>query len=275
MNFKNTKISFEIFPPKKQGAEIETIYDTIDKLISLNPEFISVTYGAGGSIINNKTVELASYIKNTKGISSLSHLTCINSKKEEIEFILEELKKNNITKILALRGDKSPDFESVKDFKYAVELVNFIKEKGSFEIYGACYPEGHLEADTVDDDLEALKIKADAGIKEFISQLFFDNNIYLRFLDKIEKMGIKTPVNAGIMPVTNVNSILRMTVMCGASVPRELMKLLNKYQHNEADMKKAGIEYSLKQIEELVDKGVYGIHLYTMNNPDVAKAIVL
>lgn len=275
MDFKNTKFSFEIFPPKKESAEIESIYGTIDELVSLKPDFISVTYGAGGSIINNKTVELASYIKNKKGISSLSHLTCINSDKDEVEKILCELKKNNIRKILALRGDKSPNFDGKNDFSYAVDLVRFIKEKGDFEIFGACYPEGHLEADSLLTDLEALKIKADMGISELISQLFFDNEVYFKFLDKAEKMGINVPVNAGIMPVTNVNSILRMTVMCGASVPRELMKILNKYQYNESDMRKAGIEYSIKQIEGLVDAGVYGIHLYTMNNPEVAKAIIL
>lgn len=275
MDFKNTKFSFEIFPPKKQGADINSIYDTIDELVSLAPDFISVTYGAGGSIINNKTVELASYIKNKKETNTLSHLTCINSKKEEIEIIIEELKKNNIKRILALRGDKSPDFDKIKDFSYAVELINFIKEKGDFNIYGACYPEGHLEADTLENDLNALKIKADAGVSEFISQLFFDNDVYYKFLDKIAKKGIGTPVNAGIMPVTTVNSILRMTVMCGASIPRELMKILHKYQYNEEDMRKAGIEYSKKQIENLVDNGIYGIHLYTMNNPDVAKAIIL
>jgi len=274
MNFKKTKFSFEIFPPKKNSEAINTIYDTIDELVSLKPDFISVTYGAGGSIINNKTVELASYI-NKRGINSLSHLTCINSKKEEIEIILDELKKNNINKILALRGDKTPGFDGIKDFSYAVELIDFIKKKGDFEIYGACYPEGHLEADTVEADLDALKIKVDSGVSELISQLFFDNDLYLRFVDKAEKKGINVPVNAGIMPVTNVNSILRMTVMCGASIPRELMKLLNKYQHHEEDMKKAGIEYSIKQIEDLVNKGVYGIHLYTMNNPDVAKSIIL
>ncbi len=275
MNFKNTKFSFEIFPPKKESAEIESIYGTINELVSLKPDFISVTYGAGGSIVNNKTVELASYIKNKKGVSSLSHLTCINSKIEEIELILDELKKNNIKKILALRGDKSPNFEGKSDFSYAVDLVRFIKEKGDFEIFGACYPEGHLEADTLFGDLEALKAKVDMGISELISQLFFDNEVYFKFLDKAEKMGISVPVNAGIMPVTNVNSILRMTVMCGASVPRELMKILNKYQYNESDMKKAGIEYSIKQIEGLVSAGIYGVHLYTMNNPDVAKAIIL
>lgn len=274
MNFKNTKFSFEIFPPKKNSEAINTIYDTIDELVSLNPDFISVTYGAGGSIINNKTVELASYINN-KGIDSLSHLTCINSKKEEIKMILDELKKNNINKILALRGDKSPEFDGVNDFSFAVELIEFIKENGDFKVYGACYPEGHLEADTIEADLDALKIKVDSGLTELISQLFFDNELYMRFLDKAEKKGINIPINAGIMPVTNVNSILRMTVMCGASVPRELMKILNKYQHNESDMKKAGIEYSLKQIEELVNKGVCGIHLYTMNNPEVAKSIIL
>ena len=275
MDFKNTKFSFEIFPPKKNSAAIDSVYGTIDELAGLKPDFISVTYGAGGSIINNKTVELASYIKNKKGISSLSHLTCINSVKDDIDLILTELKKNNIRKILALRGDKSPEFKNARDFSYAVELIKYIKSKGDFEIYGACYPEGHLEADTLMADIEALKIKVDAGVCELISQLFFDNEVYFRFLEKAEKSGVNVPVNAGIMPVTNVNSILRMTVMCGASVPRELMKILNKYQHNEEDMKKAGIDYSVKQIQNLIDNGIYGIHLYTMNNPEVAKAIIL
>lgn len=274
MNFKNTKFSFEIFPPKKDG-QIDTVYDTIDALAGLNPDFISVTYGAGGSIINNKTVELASYIKNKKNVNSLSHLTCINSSKEDVKAILTELKANNITDILALRGDKIPDWEDKKDFRYSVDLINFIKEQGEFNIYGACYPEGHLEADTCEDDLDALKIKTDAGVKKLISQLFFDNSAFYSFLNQVEKKGINVPVEAGIMPVTNVKSILRMTVMCGASVPRELMKILHKYHYNEEDMYKAGIEYSIKQIEDLIDNGVDGIHLYTMNNPEVAKSIIL
>ena len=273
MKCEKINYSFEIFPPKK-GIMIDTIYETIEKLVDLKPQFISVTYGAGGSIRNNKTVELASFIKNKENMEAITHLTCINSTCEEIDIILEDLKKEKIDKILALRGDRNPEFEDKKDFSYAVDLVNYIKEKGDFKIYGGCYPEGHLECDTYEEDIIHLKEKVDAGVGELISQLFFDNNVYYKFLDDTMKKNINVPIHAGIMPVTNLKSILRMTVMCGASIPRPLMKLLAKYQYNEGDLRKAGIEYSIKQIEELNENGVDNIHLYVMNNADIAKEIL-
>ena len=264
-------LSFEVFPPKKTSS-VNTIYDTLDKLKSLNPDFISVTYGAGGTATDN-TCEIASKIKNNLHIEAVAHLTCVNSTKQEVARILERFKENNIENILALRGDISPDIEPKNDFKYASELCSFIKETGNFGVSGACYPEVHLEADDEVSDILNLKHKVECGAEHLMSQLFFDNSVFYRFLERTRIAGINVPIEAGIMPVTNKNQIEKMVSMCGASLPAKFTKMMQKYEHNPEALRDAGIAYAVEQIVDLLANNVDGIHLYTMNNAYVAEKI--
>lgn len=274
---KKPVISFEIFPPKK-ASSIETIYKTIDALAPLNPDYISVTYGAGGSTVNNKTVEIASIIKNKYNIEALAHLTCITSTKSDINNILKQLKKNNINNVLALRGDipQDADFEfpNPLNFEHAVDLVNHIKNTEDFCIGGTCYPEGHIECKNIESDLLHLKSKIDAGTDFLISQLFFDNNFFYDFKSKADKLGISVPIEAGIMPVINKKQIERIVSLCGTRIPEKFIKIMNRYENNPEALKDAGIAYATEQIIDLLSSGIDGIHIYTMNNPEVAKRIV-
>ncbi len=269
---RGTVFSFEIFPPKKTSP-IETVYNTLEKLGDLNPDFISVTYGAAGSTNKVSTCEIASAIKNKYGVVPAAHLPCINYTKEEILQILDEFKASGIENILALRGDINADIPPKKDFKYASELIEFIKANGDFDIAGACYPEGHIECDNIIDDIHNLKKKVDAGAEHLISQLFFDNSCFYSFLEKIRIAGINVPVEAGIMPVVNKNQIERMVSLCGASLPSKFTKMMQKYEHSPEAIRDAGIAYAIDQIVDLVSNGVDGIHIYTMNNPYVARRI--
>lgn len=269
---KKPVLSFEIFPPKKE-AELESIDKTLSTLAELCPDFISVTFGAGGSGANNKTVELAKKIKNEYGIEPLVHLTCISRSKAEIKEILEQLEKAEIRNILALRGDVNPDVPAKNDFRYASELVTFIKEQGEFHISGACYPETHLEAPDAVTDIRNLKKKVDAGAGHLISQLFFNNEIFYGFQEKLKIAGIDVPVEAGIMPVTSKAQITRMVQMCGATLPEKFIRVLERYGENKQALFDAGMVYAANQIVELIANGVDGIHIYTMNNPLVAGRI--
>lgn len=269
---RGTVFSFEIFPPKKTSP-IETVYNTLEKLGDLNPDFISVTYGAAGSTNKVSTCEIASAIKNKYGVVPAAHLPCINYTKEEILQILDEFKASGIENILALRGDINPDIPPKKDFKYASELIEFIKANGDFDIAGACYPEGHIECDNIIDDIHNLKKKVDAGAEHLISQLFFDNSCFYSFLEKIRIAGINVPVEAGIMPVVNKNQIERMVSLCGASLPSKFTKMMQRYEHSPEAIRDAGIAYAIDQIVDLVSNGADGIHIYTMNNPYVARRI--
>lgn len=274
--FKHKKVvySLEVFPPKKTNS-IDTVYNTLYGLRGLPVDFISVTYGAGGSDTQqNKTCEIASLIKSEYNIEPVSHLTCLNSTKEDIIKTLDNLKKNNVQNILALRGDKSDTVIPKNDFKYASDLVEFIKKyDNSFNVLGACYPECHSDCDTIYQDIENLKRKIDAGVTSLITQLFFDNEHFYTFMDKLQKANINIPVEAGIMPIVNKNQIQRIVSMCGASLPRALTKILSKYSDDPIALKDAGIYYATNQIIDLVANDVRGIHLYTMNNVDVATNI--
>lgn len=271
--FKNKKVlSFEIFPPKRTSS-VDTIYSTLEELKDLKPDFISVTYGAGGSENCNTTIEIASAIKHKYGVESVTHLPSINLSKEEVLLNLEKFKENGIENILALRGDINPEITPKDDFKHASDLITFIKANGNFNIIGACYPEGHTENKDLDKDIENLKIKVDAGAEHLITQLFFDNNYFYNFQDKIKKVGINVPVEAGIMPVTNKKQIEKMATLCGVQLPKKFIKMMEKYEHNALAMRDAGIAYAVDQIVDLVSQGVDGIHLYTMNNPYIAKRI--
>lgn len=267
-----TVFSFEIFPPKKTSS-IDTIYTTLDELSDLKPSFISVTYGAGGNTADSKTCEIASVIQDKYHITSAAHLTCVNCTKSDIDIILEQLKTHGIENILALRGDINPDIPPKNDFRYASELVTYIREHGDFSISGACYPEGHMETESIIDDIKHLKIKVDAGAKHLMSQLFFDNSHFYDFLEKARIARIDVPIEAGIMPVINKSQIERMVSMCGASLPAKFTKMMQKYEHNPEALRDAGIAYAIDQIVDLISNGVDGIHLYTMNNPYVARKI--
>ncbi|MCL2634279.1 MAG: methylenetetrahydrofolate reductase [NAD(P)H] [Oscillospiraceae bacterium] len=266
-----TVFSFEVFPPKK-GQSHENIYGVLEKFAVMNPDYISVTCGAGGAG-GDDTLEIASFIRNTCKVNAVAHLTCVNSSKEDVKRILNALGEHNVTDVLALRGDINPDIPRCNDFLYASDLTAFIKETGGFGVFGACYPEGHNQAESLNADLKNLKRKVDAGAEILISQLFFDNEIFYSFMEKVRLIGIEVPVCAGIMPVTSKKQIERMVTMCGASMPSKLTKIIARYEDNPEALRDAGIAYATEQIVELISNGVEGIHLYSMNSPYVAEKI--
>lgn len=266
-----TVFSFEVFPPKKTSS-VDVIYQTLDELRDLHPDFISVTFSAGGSGNAQFACDIASRIKES-GITPVIHLPCINYTKEEISATLAEIDKRGIKNILALRGDINPDIPPKCDFKYASDLIGFLRQHGDYDIAGACYPECHPDSDNLDDDIDNLKIKVEAGADHLITQLFFDNDTFYNFMDKVRAKGINVPIEAGIMPVVNKNQIERMVTTCGASLPRKFVKIMQRYEHQPEALRDAGIAYAINQIVDLAASGVDGIHLYTMNNSYVARKI--
>ncbi len=269
---KKTILSFEVFPPKPTADE-RTIYDTLDGLKELHPDFISVTYGARGGNNCAKTLEIASAVKNQYGIESVAHLPCINLSQKDAADILARMKENGVENILALRGDRSDDIKPCGEFVYASDLVKFIRQNGDFHIMGACYPEGHPESGSLAEDIEHLKEKVEAGVEHLITQLFFDNDCFYRFREQTERAGISVPIEVGIMPVTNKKSIESMVSLCGTYLPKPFMDMMGRYGDSPEDLKKAGIQYAIRQIEDLLAHDVSGVHLYTMNKPYVAKEI--
>lgn len=269
---KRPILSFEIFPPKKDTA-LKNIDATLEVLCRQNPDYISVTFGAGGSSNNNKTIELATKIKQNYGIDPMVHLTCLTYGRDEIDEFYDVLKKNSIENILALRGDRNPAIPEKHDFRHASELTAYLRSKGDFCIAGACYPEIHPESTNSVDDIRHLKEKVDAGDEFLVSQLFFDNDYFYTFQEKCRIAGINVPISAGIMPVTNKAQIERMVTMCGASLPEKFRKIMDKYESNQEALFDAGIAYAISQVIDLLANDVDGIHLYTMNNPVVAGRI--
>ncbi|MGN0703458.1 MAG: methylenetetrahydrofolate reductase [NAD(P)H] [Lentihominibacter sp.] len=271
---KKPVFSLEIFPPKKK-ANIDTIYDTVAKLAECNPDFISVTYGAGGNMADNSTCEIASNIKKKYGIETAAHLTCVNSTREDVKEMIGRFQAADIRNVLALRGDIVPDQEIKKDFEHANELAIEIQRKcnDDIEILGACYPEGHYESRSLDEDINNLKYKIGAGVKALITQLFFDNQLFYEFVGKARMMGIKVPISAGIMPIVNSRQIERTVALSGASLPHEFTKMIGLYENDPEGLFDAGIEYAVNQIRDLITNGVDGIHLYIMNNPEVARRV--
>lgn len=267
-----TVFSFEIFPPKKDGS-IETVYNTLDGLSDLHPDFISVTFGAGGSAAGASTSEIAGLIKRKYNTESIAHLTCVNMTKDEIDRQIEDFREQGIENVLALRGDINPEIPPKKDFLHASDLISYMKERSDLSFSGACYPEGHVECDSIEKDIENLKIKVDAGASHLISQLFFDNEVFYRFLEKARAAGINAPIEAGIMPCVNAKQIQRMVGMCGASLPPKFTKMIARYENNPEAMRSAGIAYAVDQIIDLCANVVDGIHLYTMNSPTIARKI--
>ena len=269
---KQPTISFEVFPPNKIYT-LEKVYEVIDELSLLKPDFMSVTYGAGGSTRRN-TVDIASKIKNINNIEALAHLTCIGATKKEIDEILKDLNKNNIENIMALRGDIPQECENkIGEFSHANDLIKYIKEYGDFSIGGAFYPEGHQETNDLL-DLFNLKTKVDSGTDFLISQIFFENEKFYEFKEKLGKLNIKTPLIAGVMPITNGKQIRRITSMCGCSIPEKLKKILDRYEDNPIAMREAGIAYAMEQIIELISDDIAGIHIYTMNRVEASKKIM-
>ncbi|MCM1185285.1 MAG: methylenetetrahydrofolate reductase [NAD(P)H] [Lachnoclostridium sp.] len=269
-------LSFEVYPPKKED-EFEAAYQVLDSLGSLKPDFISVTYGAGGSN-SKKTVELASYIQNNLKIDALAHMTCVGCKKELLMQVSEELKAANVTHVLALRGDRpktmtDEQFES-RDFAHANDMMAFLKEHTDLHLAGACYPEKHYECFSMETDLNNLKRKQDAGAEFLITQLFFDNDFFYSFREKAQKKGITIPICAGIMPITTPKQIGTTITLSGSSIPKELADIVAKYGDNADDIRKAGTDYAIRQILDLQANDADGIHIYCMNRPKTTAAIV-
>ncbi|ALS02946.1 5,10-methylenetetrahydrofolate reductase [Enterococcus silesiacus] len=269
---EKTVFSYEIFPPRRT-APVDTIYHTLDRLKGQQPDFISVTLGAGGIGANLSTVDIAQKIQDEQFLPSVAHLPAVNFSKDEIVVILEELKQKKVENVLALRGDLLPDKEPKKDFSYANDLVAFIQEQGDFNIIGACYPETHSDAANSVEDIRNLKRKVESGTNQLISQLFFDNNYFYTFKEKCDIATIEVPIQAGIMPVVNKKQIERMVKMSNVTLPTKFLKMMERYEHNPEAIRDAGIAYAINQIVDLVAQGVDGIHLYTMNNPYVAQKI--
>lgn len=274
--FKKSRpcFSLEIFPPKDHQGGVETIYETLDGLKEVKPDFISCTYGAGGNLADSSTIEICSIIKEKYGITPISHLTCVNNSKEDIDIILTRLREAGIMNILALRGDLKPGQEPCSDFAHASDLVSYIKSfDPDFFVSGACYPEGHPDSEDIVSDVLNLKYKVECGAEHLISQLFFNNEDFYRFRERCAIAGLNVPIEAGIMPVTSKQSIMRMVSMCGASIPSKLAKILNRFENNQRALEEACIAYAIDQIVDLISNDVDGIHLYTMNKPYIAQRI--
>ena len=268
-----TVFSCEVFPPKK-SSPVDSIYKTLDGLRDIRPDFISVTFGAGGSsAVNQTTHEIAAIVQNRYGIPSMAHLTCVGAGREDADRILAQLKADGVDNVLALRGDVNPDYPSKTDFAHASDLISYIRARSNIGISAACYPEGHPESPDSISDIRYLKEKVDAGAQHLVSQLFFDNEDFYRFLERCRIAGIGVPIEAGIMPVLSAASIQRMVSLCGASMPRKLTRLLARYGDHPQALREAGIAYAIDQIADLIAAGVDGIHLYTMNNPEVSRQI--
>lgn len=275
LNSKKVTISFEIFPPKKQEA-FDSVKKTALSLSSLKPDFISITYGAGGSTQTN-TSDLAQAVENS-GTASLAHLTCVRSTKEQLLQTIQTLKQKNINNVLALRGDLPKDtFEGENlfpsGFFHASDLVPLLKQNG-FCVGGACYPEGHPESSNRDTDIENLKHKVEAGVDFLTTQMIFDNDMLYSFLYRLQAAGIHVPVLAGIMPITNANQVSKMVDLSNAYIPRKLLSFCDRFRHDSEAIKQAGIAYATDQIIDLISNGIRGIHIYTMNKPEIAESIV-
>ena len=268
---QKTPISFEIFPPK-DNLSADVLRSTLAELKLLSPDFISVTYSAGGTGNSNKTVELAGIVKNEFGIETMAHLTCINSDKSTVSSVVESIKEKGIENILALRGDII-DGNEPTDFFHASDLISFLKDSGLC-MGAACYAEGHVTCESIEKDIEYLKLKQDKGASFFVSQLFFENRAFYEFKERAERAGITVPVTAGIMPMMSKAQVSRMIFMCGASLPSEIIRILNKYENDPESLKQAGVEYAARQVRGLLENGADGIHLYTMNKPEIASGIL-
>lgn len=264
-------LSFEVFPPKTED-KFESVEKAAAQIAKLKPAFMSVTYGAGGGT-SQYTVDIAAHIQERYQVTPLAHLTCVSSSREKVHQVLAQLKERKIENVLALRGDIPADGKVEKDYRYASELIAQIKDYGDFCIGAACYPEGHVESANKDEDIRHLKEKVEAGCEFVTTQMFFDNNILYNYLYRIREQGITVPVIAGIMPVTSAAQIRRICAMSGTYLPPRFKAMVDHFGQNPAAMKQAGIAYATEQIIDLVANHVNGIHVYSMNNPEVAVRI--
>jgi methylenetetrahydrofolate reductase (NADPH) len=264
-----TGISFEIFPPK-HDSYLSDIDETLKILCALKPDYISVTFGAGGSLNRNRTVEIAKKILHDYHVEPLVHLTCLNYDRGEIDQFADELKKNGILNVLALRGDHREGMPEKNDFRHASDLIAYLKQKKDFCIAGACYPEGHPESPDRVADILNLKKKVDAGADFLISQLFFDNRMFTGFTENCRIAGITVPVTPGIIPVINKSQIERMVTMCGATLPGRFRRIIDRYAEKKDALFDAGMNYAIGQMIDLLAGGVTDLHIYTMNNARVA-----
>ena len=269
-----TTISFEVFPPKTT-ANFESVKKAALGVAALHPDYMSVTYGAGGSNRSN-TLHIAEEIQKAENVTTIAHLTCVGAGKEDIRTALSEMKEAGIENILALRGDRPKDFDGdpFKEFHYASELVATIKEYGDFCVGGACYPEGHPDSTNKKEDIKNLKKKVDAGCEFLTTQMFFDNNIFYSFLYKAREAGILVPVIPGIMPITRANQVENAVRLSGCNVPERFRSIVDCFGENPAAMQQAGIAYATDQIIDLIANGIRHIHVYSMNKPEVAKGIL-
>ena len=243
-------------------------------MAQLKPDFISVTYGAGGSAGGVSTCELASFLKNELGVEPLAHLICMGNEQDTIRPVLDELFAAGVQNILTLRGDRSPLRPESKSFAHASDLAAFIRANyGSFGLSGACYPEGHVESATLAEDVANLRLKQEAGVSHLITQLFFDNLHYYRFLNVARRAGVDLPVSAGVMPIVKKQQVERTVSLSSASLPPKFTKMISRWQDDEASLFEAGIEYAVEQIRDLIEGGADGVHLYVMNNPTVAAKV--
>lgn len=267
-------ISFEVFPPKTDDT-YDKVLEATNEIAKLKPSFISVTYGAGGGTSKN-TVKIASHIKNDLGVNSIAHLTCVSSTQDEVHRVVEDIKASGIQNILALRGDipKDSAFPMPGHYKYACELIEDIKTRGDFCIGAACYPEGHVETEHKADDIAHLKQKVDSGVDFLTSQMFFDNSIFYNFLYRIREKGITVPVLPGIMPVTNGKQMARICKLSGTILPQRFHAIVDRFGDDPKAMQQAGIAYATDQVIDLIANGVNNIHIYSMNKPEVAAAIM-
>lgn len=267
-------ISLEVFPPKKESG-LHTLQTMLEQVKTIQPAYISVTYGAGGTSVSNQTLTIAQMLKETQEIEPLHHLTCVGKSKAELRTILAEIKAAGIENLLVLRGDlPETDQTCVSDFPLAKDLIAFAKQEGDFSIAAACYPEGHIEQASDQENFDHLKAKQDAGADFFISQLFFHNDSFYRMVEGARNAGVTVPIAAGIMPIMSRTQVEKMIFMCGASLPSKLIKLIHRYEHQPEALRQAALEYALEQCEDLIAHGVDGIHLYSMNRPVVAKTVL-
>lgn len=267
---KSAVLSFEVFPPKTDD-KFESVAEAVDKIAALKPDFMSVTYGAGGGT-SEYTVKISRHIKQL-GVNSVAHLSCISSTRRDVQDKLLQLKEAGIENILALRGDIPKDFEGNLEYSYASELVAEIKKFGGFCIGGACYPEGHPESETLYSDIQNLKRKVDAGCDYLTTQMFFDNDLFYSFLAKAYSAGITVPVIPGIMPITRASQVRRTLTLSGSPMPAKFRRIVDRFGDDPDAMRQAGVAYATEQIIDLYANGIRAVHVYSMNKPEVARAI--
>ena len=276
LNKRNMSLSFEVFPPKKESS-FESVMQAAEDIAACHPAFMSVTYGAGGGT-SRYTMEMAKNIKDKYDVPTLAHLTCVSSSKEMVHQKIEEMKELGIKNVMALRGDLTPELEksdpSTWEYKHATELVRELKESGDFCIGVACYPEVHPESINQKEDILHIKDKVDAGADFLTTQMVFDNNLFFNFMYKLREIGVTCPVIPGIMPITNANQVARAIKLSGSFMPQRFKSLVDYFGNDPDAMKQAGIAYATDQIIDLYANGITNVHVYSMNKPDVAKAIM-